>query len=326
MKILIVEDDPISRRLLEAFLGKWGYAVVTTTNGSEAWKALQDEEAPSLVISDWMMPDMDGLKLCSKIRKMERANYVYFIILTANRTKESVIKGLEAGADDYVVKPFAQEELKCRIRIGERIISLEQRIRQLATTDPLTGVLNRRALTERLEIDLNRSIRENTPLSLILVDIDHFKGINDRHGHQVGDMVLQRCTEQLSKCLRPYDVIGRYGGEEFVICLPGAGDGEAMLVAHRMRKTVEKMRMIVNGSSIRITASFGVSRFPEGPNDSMDSLIRRADEAMYRAKREGRNRVCAAGDAPENSGSSLPVSGGSKPHRPEIPEPFHCCV
>lgn len=293
MKVLIVEDDPVSRRLLEAFLGKWGHTVVTTTNGSEAWNVLQEEDAPSLVISDWMMPDMDGLQLCAKIRAIERSNYVYFIILTANRTRESVIKGLEAGADDYICKPFNQEELKYRIKIGERIISLEHRILHLAKTDPLTGVLNRRAFMERMEIDLNRSAREYTPLCLILADIDHFKEINDKHSHQVGDMVLQRFTEQLSKCLRPYDVIGRYGGEEFVVCLPGADDGEAMLAADRMRKTVEEMRMIVNGSCIRVTASFGVSRFAQEPDDSMDSLIRRADEAMYRAKQEGRNRVCA---------------------------------
>jgi len=297
VKVLIVEDDPVSRRLLEAFLRKWGYDVLVTCNGNEAWEVLQKPEAPSLVISDWMMPDMDGLELCAKIREMAKSNYIYFIILTANGRKENVIKGLEAGADDYVVKPFDHKELKYRIRIGERIIKLEHRILQLATTDSLTSVLNRRAFMERLEIDLNRSVRKDTPHSLILVDIDYFKRINDGHGHQVGDIVLQRFAEQLSKSLRPYDFVGRYGGEEFVVCLPGADECEARLVAKRMRKRVEEMRIIVsNGPAIQITASFGVACF-SGSDDSMDSLILRADKAMYRAKREGRNRVCVAGRA-----------------------------
>ena len=294
MKVLIIEDDPVSRRLLEILLGKWGYDVVATSDGRKAWEMFERPEAPSLVISDWMMPDMDGLELCSKIREMKGSNYVYFIILTSNVKREDVIRGLESGADDYVTKPFDQEELRYRLRTGERIIKLEHRNRQLATTDSLTGVLNRRAFMERLEIDLNRSVRENAPLSFTLVDIDYFKRINDRHGHQVGDVVLQRFAEQLSKSLRPYDFVGRYGGEEFVVCLPGADDGEARLVAERMRKRLEKMRIVVSNSpAIQITASFGVACF-SGSNDSVDSLIKQADEAMYRAKREGRNRVCVS--------------------------------
>jgi two-component system chemotaxis response regulator CheY len=235
MKILIAEDDPVSRRLLEAFLSKWGYDIVVTSDGSEAWDVLQRPEAPNLVISDWMMPNIDGLELCRKIREMERSSYTYFIILTAKERKEDVIKGLEAGADDFLIKPFNQEELKYRVQIGERIIELEQRILQLASTDSLTGVLNRRAFMERMEQEINRSNRENTPFSLILADIDYFKKINDSYGHQVGDLVLQRFTELLSKSARPYDFLGRYGGEEFLVCLPG-GDGlQGQSIAERMR-------------------------------------------------------------------------------------------
>lgn len=296
MKVLIAEDDAASRRLLEASLHKWGYDVLTTCDGREALEVFQNPEAPSLVISDWMMPDMDGLGLCRKIREMERSGYVYFIILTAEGTKDDVIKGLEAGADDYLIKPFDQQELKYRIGIGKRIVKLEHRIMLLATTDPLTGVLNRRAFMERMEEELHRSHRENASLSLTLADIDHFKMINDRYGHQAGDLVLERFTEQLSKSSRPYDFVGRYGGEEFVICLSGVDALQGRLTAERMRERTEEMKIIPPDSSqsIQITASFGVASLSTGSKESLDSLIKRADDAMYRAKREGRNRVCVA--------------------------------
>ena len=298
MKVLIAEDNLVSRRLLETFLRKWGYDIVITTNGREAWEVLQEPEAPNLVISDWMMPDMDGLELCRRIREMERAEYIYFIILTSKGKKEDVITGLEAGADDYLIKPFNQDELKYRVKIGERIIELERRILRLASTDSLTEVLNRRAFMERMEQEINRSFRENSLLSLILADIDHFKSVNDRYGHQVGDLVLQRFVSQLTESSRPYDFVGRYGGEEFVICLPGATDTESRTVAERMRKSVEEMKIMLpeSSQSVRITASFGVVASLLELEDSVDSLIGRADDAMYMAKREGRNCVCMAGD------------------------------
>ncbi len=294
MKILIAEDDPISRRLLEATLSEWGYDVLVTSDGSEAWETMQQPEAPGLVISDWMMPHMDGLELCRKIRQMDRTGYIYFIILTAKGRKKDVIEGLEAGADDFLIKPFDREELKCRTRIGERIIKLEQRILKLATTDSLTGVLNRRAFFERMEQEINRSLRENTSLSLILTDIDYFKKVNDRYGHQTGDMVLQRFTEQLLDSSRPYDIVGRYGGEEFVVSLPGADISQSVSVAERMRSKVEEMKiMLPDGSqSIRITASFGTTSFLMDAKGKVDSMIKRADNALYKAKNEGRNRVC----------------------------------
>ena len=297
MKILIVEDDQISRRLLEAFLCDWGYQVQVTMDGSEAWDEIQKPEAPSLVISDWMMPNMDGLELCGRIRKMERPGYTYFIILTAKGRKEDLIKGLEAGADDFLIKPFDREEMKYRIRIGERIIKLEQRILKLATTDDLTGILNRRAFMERISQEINRSRREKAPLSFILSDIDHFKDVNDRHGHQAGDLVLQKFVKQLTSSSRPYDLVGRYGGEEFTICLPGADSSQAWLVAERMRKNVENMKiMLPDGlQSIQITASFGTTSLLPESEEGVESLIKRADKALYKAKNEGRNRVCTAG-------------------------------
>jgi two-component system chemotaxis response regulator CheY len=293
MKILIVEDDPVSRRLLEAFLLKWGYEVTVKDDGEKALDVLGGTEAPNLVISDWMMPGMDGLELCRRIRGMDRSGYVYFIILTAKGGKSDVVKGLEAGADDYLIKPFDQAELECRVRIGQRILDLESRILVLASIDGLTGLLNRRSFMERMEGELHRARRERKDLTVILGDIDYFKKINDAYGHQTGDTVLQKFAERLKKTSRPYDLVGRYGGEEFVICLPGTGLTQAASVAERMRKGVEEMRNVAPdlSTAILITGSFGVASLAEGSGEDMDSLIRRADEGLYRAKTEGRNRV-----------------------------------
>ena len=302
MEILIVEDEPISRRLLEYTLRRWGYEVTTTTDGNEAWEALQSPAPPSLVISDWMMPGMDGLELCHRIRSQERPGYTYLIILTARGKKEDVIKGLEAGADDYLVKPFDQEELRCRVKIGERIINLEHRILRLANTDALTGILNRRAFMEKMETEVERAFRENSPLSLIIADLDHFKQINDRYGHQVGDQVLQEFTQVVSALIRPYDFLGRYGGEEFSLGFPGVDDLNVRLTAERMRQSVEAHEIPSPDPSraIRITASFGAASLQRGSRETLSSLITRADNALYEAKRKGRNRVSLAGCTEEN--------------------------
>ena len=294
MKILIAEDDPISRRVLEANLLEWGYEVIVASDGGEAWEIIQQPETPHFIISDWMMPRMDGLALCREIRNMEKSVYIYFIILTAKGEKKNIIEGLEAGADDFLTKPFNREELKYRIRIGERIINLERRIMELANTDALTGLLNRRAFMERIGVEMLRAQRQKNPLSLIMTDIDHFKGVNDTHGHQVGDLVLQRFAGQLTTSARPYDFVGRYGGEEFVICLPGADGRQAGPVAERMRSQIEDMEiMLPDGSqSIRITASFGTAPYSIESGEHIDLLIKRADDALYLAKKEGRNRVC----------------------------------
>jgi len=291
MKILVAEDDPISQRVLQAKLLEWGYDVTVASDGGEAWAIMRQAESPSLVISDWMMPGMDGLTLCRKIRQMERPGYIYFIILTA---KKGVVEALEAGADDFLTKPFNPEELKCRIRIGERILNLERRILELANTDMLTGLLNRRAFMEKIRQEISRTQREKRPLSLIMADIDHFKRINDAYGHQAGDLVLQRFAEQLTASTRPYDFTGRYGGEEFIVCLPGTGRSGAGSIAERIRRQTEDMEIMLPDESgpIRITASFGTASHEEGPRVDVDLLIKRADEALYRAKRGGRNRVC----------------------------------
>ena len=246
--------------------------------------------------SDWIMPEMDGLELCHRTREIQTTGYIYFIMLTSRMEKKDIIKGLEAGADDYLTKPFNQEELRCRLKIGERIVNLERRILELANMDSLTGVLNRRAFMERFQIEIQRCTRECVPISLILADIDHFKRVNDQYGHQVGDMALQKLPEQLSASSRPYDFVGRYGGEEFVVCLPGVDCQQAGLAAERMRRLVEALSLTLPASTdgFSISASFGVASLHIGSEEYPEPLIGRADCAMYKAKHEGRNRVCLA--------------------------------
>ena len=297
MKILIAEDDPISRRILEANLLEWGHEVTVACDGVEALEIIQQPESPSVIISDWMMPRMDGLALCREIRNMEKSEYIYFIILTAKGEKKNVIEGLEAGADDFLTKPFNKEELKYRIRIGERIINLECRILELANTDALTGLLNRRAFMERMGQEMSRAQREKKPFAFILTDIDHFKNVNDTYGHQVGDLVLQRFADQLTTSKRPYDFLGRYGGDELLVCLPEADGLQAASVAERMRRQAEDMEIMLpdDSRSIRVTASFGTASYSVESGRNIDWLIKSADDALYRAKVKGRNRVCGDG-------------------------------
>ncbi|VFQ45637.1 diguanylate cyclase [Desulfoluna butyratoxydans] len=293
MKIMIAEDDLISRRVLQTNLMKWGYDIDVAVNGREAFEMITRPSPPSLLISDWMMPLMDGPTLCRAIRDLDIARYIYIILLTTKGEKKDIIHGLEAGADDFLTKPFNQEELKYRIRIGERIINLEHRILQLANTDALTGMMNRRAFMERLEQEIERAHREQTALSFLISDIDYFKRVNDTYGHQVGDLVLQCFCQTLKEILRPYDFLGRYGGEEFVVCMPGTMDDQARSVAERLRKAVEEKEIIhpETGELIAITSSFGTATCRLALRERTDDLIKRADEALYRAKEEGRNRV-----------------------------------
>jgi two-component system chemotaxis response regulator CheY len=294
MKVLVAEDEAITRSVLEANLRNWGYEVTAVSDGSEALDIVYQPKPPSIVITDWMMPRMDGLELCRKIRNIQKTQYIYIIILTTKGEKKDIIEGLEAGADDYLSKPFNRDELRYRTRIGERIINLERRIMELANTDPLTGLPNRRAFMHRMEQELSRAQREKNPLSVILADVDHFKNVNDTYGHQIGDLVLQRFVHQLKTAARPYDFPGRYGGEEFLFCFPGVDDVQATTVAERMRGHIEDMEIILDdeSQSIRITASFGTASYSSESGENIDSLIKRADDALYLAKKKGRNRVC----------------------------------
>ena len=292
--VLVVEDDPVSSRILEKSLTKSGRKVVTAGNGREALDLLEKTFFP-IVITDWMMPELDGLELCRRIRKREWPSYVFIILLTARGAVDDIITGLDAGADDYLTKPFNKAELKARLRAGTRILGLYGKINKLSITDPLTQCFNRGYLMKNLTKEIKRSIRYKNNLYIVMSDIDHFKNINDSYGHQTGDLVLKEFASLIMNSFRDdVDWLARYGGEEFILVLPETGRGGAWQAAERIRKRVSEMIIPVKEGTIQITSSFGISGFEENnsaANISANALIAEADKCLYQAKREGRNRV-----------------------------------
>lgn len=298
MRILLAEDDLITRKLLQAQLAKWGHEVIVCSDGAEAWKILQGDDPPKLVIVDWMMPVMDGVTLCREIRKDGKRPYTYIILLTAKNRKEDVVEGLESGADDYVIKPFDTHELRVRVRAGSRIVQLQEDLMAAlsasefqATHDPLTGLWNRRAILEILHRELDRSSREEASLGLVMLDLDHFKQVNDVHGHQVGDAILHEVAQLMLASLRSYDSAGRYGGEEFVMVLPGCDAQEAKAIAERLRLLSASNTIETADGPLSVTISSGVASTDGSGAWGIESLIKAADEALYCAKRLGRDRV-----------------------------------
>jgi two-component system cell cycle response regulator len=296
MKILVVDDQPVFRRLIEAALQKAGHEVVLMQDGKQAWQALEQGEY-DLAVLDWLMPEMDGVTLCRKLRQRIGARYLYIILLTAKDELEDVVKGLDAGADEYLVKPFNPEELRARVRAGGRIVELERRLSQanaqlaaLASTDELTGLMNRRAILKRLEEESGRSLLERRRLSVVLVDLDGLKQINDRYGHAAGDAVLKEASQRLMALLRPYDSLGRLGGDELLLLLPGASEAEAQASGQRMCDALAAPPFLVEPDlALQVTGACGVAEVETGC-DTRDTLLR-ADQALYAAKRQGGNRV-----------------------------------
>jgi two-component system cell cycle response regulator len=298
VKILIADDSIVSRHLLEATLRKWGYDVMVACDGAEALELLQREDAPALIILDWMMPGMTGVEVCRRIRERDSEPYTYILLLTSKSQKEDLIEGMDAGADDYITKPFDQNELQVRLRAGIRLVDLQTQLlkaredlRDQATRDSLTRLWNRSSILNELGRELARSEREARPLGVVIVDLDHFKNINDTYGHLAGDAVLREAARRMQNSIRQYDSIGRYGGEEFLILFPGCGESEAYAQADRLRKQLAQAEMSVNDTSLRVTASFGVTTALPGEIWTEEALIRKADEALYMAKKSGRNRV-----------------------------------
>jgi two-component system, cell cycle response regulator len=298
LKALVAEDSPTFRLALERMLKKWGYDVVLAENGLAAWDILQAEDSPRLALLDWMMPGLDGVEVCRRIRELNREPYIYIILLTAKNTAEELVEGMEAGADDYLTKPVNSHELRVRLRAGRRIIDLQEELvtarealRQHATRDALTGLWNRNSMTEILARELKRARRESNALSVIMADLDHFKNVNDTLGHAAGDAVLFEAARRMNQCIRPYDAACRYGGEEFLMILPGCGIAGAVNRAQDVRTAIAQAPFQIPEGSVNVTCSLGVASTGGVCGFDAALLVREADEALYAAKRNGRDRV-----------------------------------
>jgi diguanylate cyclase (GGDEF)-like protein len=301
VKILIAEDEPVSRRMLQGVLTKWGYDVVSVEDGNAAWERLNAADAPRIALLDWMMPGLNGIDVCRKMRQQRPEPYTYILLLTAKNAKESVVEGLESGADDYLTKPFHFEELKARLRVGLRLLELEDTLVQAreamrfkATHDILTGVWNRGAIVEMLDREINRSRREGPSLGVLIGDLDHFKAVNDTYGHLAGDSVLREVTRRIQAAVRLYDAVGRYGGEEFLVLLPGCDAVATMDKAEQLRTAIVQQPIETPAGPLRVTMSFGAVTTANWPLDTTSQILQMADAALYRAKQEGRNRTVMA--------------------------------
>jgi diguanylate cyclase (GGDEF)-like protein len=298
MKVLAAEDNPVFQSMLANMLIKWGYQPVIAHDGNEAWEALQQPDGPQLAILDWMMPGLNGVDICRGVRAAGREPYVYILLLTARADSHDLVEGMEAGADDYVTKPFQAHELRVRLRAGRRIVDLQQQLlaarealREQATHDGLTGLLNRNAIIEVLHKDLARAAREGRALSLLMVDLDHFKLVNDTWGHIAGDAVLRESARRMREAVRSYDSVGRYGGEEFLIVLPGCDADHAVSQAERVREKFACAPFFTGPGSLQVTCSIGASSRTLPSEADAEALMREADLALYSAKGDGRNRV-----------------------------------
>ena len=292
MKILIAEDQPASALLLRRFLERLGHEVIVAGDGVAAWRAIESTRFP-IIISDWVMPGLDGLDICRLVRARPHWPYSYLILLTSKEGREERLEGLRAGADDFLVKPPHADELAVRLEIARRILAvhdeLERRNRSLvdqAHSDELTGVPNRRRFRELLEVDFKVASEGSLPLSLLMIDVDRFKTYNDTFGHPSGDDLLRRFAATVRDEVRKVGELARYGGEEFAVLLPDTHRRAATDLAERLRTTIAA----TNWPLHPITASFGVATTGPG-TDRPDLLVGHADQALYRSKRNGRNQV-----------------------------------
>jgi diguanylate cyclase (GGDEF)-like protein len=302
VKILVAEDDAVSRRLLETMLFRAGYDVVSAADGSTAVRLLAAEDGPRLALLDWMMPGTDGPTVCREVRGKREQPYVYMVLLTSKESKDDVIAGLESGADDYLTKPYHAEELKARLRTGQRILQLEDKLveareemRFKATHDALTGLWNHAMILDLLQREVSRAQREGSSVAILMCDLDHFKRINDTFGHLVGDELLRETARRLSNAVRPYDAVGRYGGEEFLVVMLGCDAARAWERAEQIRAAAGDCPAMTKVGPVSFTLSVGALASGDWGRRPPVQLLKEVDAALYRAKAEGRNRVAYAG-------------------------------
>jgi len=301
VKVLVADDDSLMRLLLSRVLAASGYEVILAVNGQEAWELLQNKDAPSLAILDWVMPGIDGVELCSRVRSRKDCPYVYILLFTSKNKQQEILRGLDAGADDYLTKPIQIAELQARLRVGKRIIGLQHQLLEAyestqfqASHDPLTSIWNRRAILRLLESQFAKTEREKKDLAVLLIDVDHFKTVNDTYGHLQGDIVLLEIARRMSSALRTYDLIGRYGGEEFLAIVPDCSIKDAATVGERLRRVIADTPIDVNGSPLSVAVSVGAAAGTKVSVESESQLLQAADKALYEAKQAGRNCVKTA--------------------------------
>ncbi len=295
--ILLAEDSAIYRRLVETHLKDWGFGLVCVNDGKEAWKILSRADSPRLALLDWVLPEVDGIELCRRLRgRPEDAPYTYTILLTAKSRKQEMLEAMNAGADDFLAKPFDPPELKVRLMAGKRIVELQQKLVSAndalhfaASHDFLTGAWNRAEIVAFLKRELARARRDKTPVGIVLVDVDHFKKVNDQLGHDAGDCVLKDVSTRLAHTLREYDGVGRYGGEEFLLVIPGCDLATTIRRANQIRELISKQPMHTSAGTTNVTVSMGVTVAESTANS--EDLVHQADMALYQAKHHGRNRV-----------------------------------
>ena len=302
MQILIADDDLTSRTILGSLFKKWGYDLLIVNDAQDAWQVLLQPDAPTLLVLDWMMPGMDGVELIQRVRKQFIEQPPYIILITARAMKGDIITVLEAGANDYIKKPFEPEELFARIRVGQRSLELQQSndeskklLARLALYDGLTGILNRRGILEQLARELSRAKRagesgeRSNGVSIGFFDLDHFKRINDQYGHQVGDEVLKGVADLVSSRLRSYDFFGRLGGDEFLVIAPDSDREKSKYLFQRLLTSVTETRIKTTAGELPITLSMGVVSVEL--DMELEEIMDNADKAMYRAKQKGGNQV-----------------------------------
>jgi len=303
MRTLVADDDPITATLLSTTLARSGMDVTVAHDGDVAWQQLNSVQPPALAILDWMMPTLDGVELCRRIRSTQRLAGMYVILVTGRDSRDDLVAGLQAGADDYMAKPIDLAELKARLGVGIRVANLQQsltrnvdelkatrdRLARLASTDALTGVYSRRWWFDLAEKEFSRSRRYDRVFSLLMADLDWFKQINDTYGHEAGDRVLNQFGTMLRRTCRDSDVIGRLGGEEFALLLPETRSGAAQHLASRITEGCRSLVVDASAEDVSCSCSVGVTEVR--PHDErLDNVLTRADQALYAAKRAGRNR------------------------------------
>jgi len=300
--ILVVDDDPQMREMLAVYLNRAGYRVSLAEDGLEAM-SLVETDKPDVVVTDWDMPQSNGNMLCGQIRENVTDRYTYLLLMTAHTDHFDLADAIDGGADGYITKPVAPRELLAQVGAGCRILDLERKLRHLATHDSLTGVRNRRDLISGMEQEFARFQRFGTPFSALMIDIDGFKTINDECGHVFGDEVLKHVATLLGSPVRPCDIIGRFGGDEFCMSLANTTEADAAITAERLRQLIADKPFVWRTHSANLQLTFGVAECDESTIDPMD-LIDRADHALIHAKQLGRNCVICATDIREAVGST----------------------